>query len=97
MCEPLMKIKVNFLGMLSNYTGVESVDFDLNDDAVYGDLLEEVAARFGDKLPKRCWSASRKEFKKPINAIGSNGDIEERDTPLAGHDEIHFLMPVSGG
>ncbi len=92
-----MKIRVNFLGMLSNHTGVESVEFDLSDDADYGDLLEKIADRFGDKLPKSLWSAGKKEFKKPINAIGSNGDIEERDTPLAGHDEIHFLMPVSGG
>lgn len=92
-----MRVKVNFLSMLSNYTGVESVDIDLDDDARYEDLLAEVAARFGDKLPERCWDADKGEFKKPISAIGSNGDIETRDTPLAGIDEIHFLLPVSGG
>ncbi len=92
-----MKVKVNFLGMLSNYTGVESIEIELGDDASYDDLLNEVADRFGDKLPERCWDQDNKEFIKPITAIGSNGDIEKRDTPLAGHEEIHFLMPVSGG
>jgi len=92
-----MKVKVNFLGMLSNYTGVESVDIDLDDNARYKDLLAEVAARFSDLLPERCWDAEKSEFKKPISAIGSNGDIETRDTPLAGVDEVHFLLPVSGG
>lgn len=92
-----MKIRINFLGMLSNHTGVESVEFDMSDDADYGDLLDMIADRFGGKLPKSLWNAERKEFRKPINAIGSNGDIEERGARLKGHDEIHFLMPVSGG
>jgi molybdopterin converting factor small subunit len=92
-----MKIKVNFLGMLPNYTGVESIDVELGDDARYDDLLAEIAIQFGDKLPEKCWSSKRNEFRKPISAIGSNGDIDERDAPLAGHEEINFLIPVSGG
>lgn len=92
-----MKINVNFLGMLPNYTGVESIEIELEDDARYADLLAEIAALYGDKLPDRCWNSKRNEFRKPIAAIGSNGDIDELDTPLAGHEEIHFLLPVSGG
>jgi molybdopterin converting factor small subunit len=92
-----MKIKVNFMGTLSKYAGVESVDIDLDDDACYGDLLEEIGRRYGDKLPKKCWDPDKVEFIKPINAIGSNGDIEERDTLLAGHEEVYFLLPISGG
>ena len=92
-----MKITVNFLGTLGKYAGVESVDIELDDDACYGDLLKVIGARYGDKLPKKCWDSEKIEFIKPINAIGSNGDIEERDTPLAGHQEIHFLIPISGG
>jgi molybdopterin converting factor small subunit len=92
-----MKITINFLGTLGKYTGVESVDIELDDDAVYGDLLHIIGKRYGDKLPKKCWNQEKVEFIKPINAVGSNGDIEERDTPLAGHTEIHFLLPISGG
>ena len=92
-----MRITVNFLGMLSNYTGVESVEIDLDDDARYKDLLAVVAARFGDTLPEQCWNADKGEFKKPISAIGTKGDIEERDTPLAGNEEVNILMPISGG
>ena len=83
--------------MLTNYTGVESIDIELGDDARYDDLLAEIAAQYGDKLPEKCWNSKKCEFRKPISAIGSNGDIDERDTPLAGHEEIHFLIPVSGG
>ena len=92
-----MKIKVNFLGMLSNYTGVETIEMELDDGACYRDLLMEVAARFGDKLPERCWDSEINEFIKPITAIGSSGDIDDLETPLAGNDEVHFLLPVSGG
>ena len=83
--------------MLTNYTGVESIDIELGDDARYDDLLAEIAAQYGDKLPESCWNSKKNEFRKPIAAIGSNGDIDELDTPLAGHEEIHFLLPVSGG
>ena len=92
-----MRVTVNFLGMLANYTGVESVAIDLDDDARYDDLLAVIAARFGHKLPKQCWDAGKGEFRKPITAIGTKGDIEERDTPLAGNEEVHILMPISGG
>ena len=95
--DAAMKIKINFLGMLSNYTHVESVEIELENDDCYGDLLMEVGARFGDKLPERCWDSDKNEFIKPISAFGSIGDIDDRDTPLAGNEEIHFLMPVSGG
>ena len=92
-----MKIKVNFLGMLKNYTGVETVEMELDDGACYRDLLTKIAAGFGDKLPERCWDSEKSEFIKPITAVGSTGDIDELDTPLAGNDEVHFLMPISGG
>ncbi len=92
-----MKVTVNFLGMLSHYTGVESVEIELGDDACYEDLLMEVGARYGSMLPKKCWDSDKNEFKKPISAIGSNGDIETADTPLAGNEEVHFLVPISGG
>jgi molybdopterin converting factor small subunit len=92
-----MKIKINFMGMLSKYTGVESVDIELPDDARYGDLLDEIGARYGADLPEKCWDRNANEFIKPISAIGSNGDVELRDTPLTGTDEIHILIPISGG
>jgi len=83
--------------MLPNYTGVESIDVELGDHATYDDLLAEIGASYGDRLPEKCWNSKKNEFRKPISAIGSNGDIDERDTPLAGHEEINFLIPVSGG
>lgn len=85
------------MGTLSNYSGVESVEIELPDGACYNDLLKVVGERYGAQFPKKCWDSDRGEFKKPISAIGTNGDIDDRDAPLAGHKEIHFLIPVSGG
>jgi molybdopterin converting factor small subunit len=92
-----MKITVNFLGTLSKYTGAELIEIELDEDARYGDLLAELNRRYGDKFPAKCWDKEKCDFVKPISAIGSNGDIEARDTPLAGHDEINILIPISGG
>ncbi len=92
-----MKVTVNFMGTLSRYTGAESVELELPDGARYEDLLREIDARYGGGFPEKCWNSEKKEFVKPIAAIGSNGDIEEKDAPLAANDEIHILFPISGG
>ncbi|MBI4831433.1 MAG: MoaD/ThiS family protein [Candidatus Lindowbacteria bacterium] len=92
-----MKVKVNFIGTLSKYAGVDSVSLELRDGACYGDLLDELGALYGAKFPKQCWDADKCEFKPPISAIGPDGDIETRDVPLPEDAEIHFLIPVSGG
>ena len=96
-CDASMKVKVNFVGTLSKYPGVESVEIELLDGARYGDLLRELGARYGDKFPRKCWDTSKNEFVKPISAIGSKGDIETTDTPLSENEEIYFLIPISGG
>jgi molybdopterin converting factor small subunit len=92
-----MKIRVNFLGTLSRYTGAESVEIELQDGALYGDLLIELNKRFGSQLPEKCWDKERAEFIKPISAIGSTGDLESKETPLFDKQEIHVLIPISGG
>ena len=92
-----MKVKVNFLSALANYAGVESLELELPDGACYDDLLKELGVRFGSKFPEKCWDRQKNEFIKPISAIGSTGDIDTRETPLSENDEIHFLIPVSGG
>lgn len=92
-----MKIKVNFMGFLAGYAGTDSIELELPDGARYDDLLQELSLRYGDKFPKKCWDSEKNEFIKPISAIGSNGDIETRDTILSENEEIHFLMPISGG
>jgi molybdopterin converting factor small subunit len=92
-----MRIRVNFLGTLSNYTGADSVEIELEDGARYGDLLAELGRRYGTKFPEKCWNGEKVEFRKPVSAISSSGDIDARETLLIDNDEIHILIPVSGG
>ena len=92
-----MKVRVNFFGTLSRYTGADSVDIELKDGARYSDLLAELNKRYGDKLPVKCWDREKAEFVKPVSAVGSAGDLEAKDTPLSENEEIHILIPISGG
>lgn len=85
------------MGTLSKYAGVESVALELPDGACYGDLLDVLGSRYCGGFPDKCWNRQKNEFVKPVSAIGSNGDIESRDTPLSDGEEIHVLIPVSGG
>jgi molybdopterin converting factor small subunit len=92
-----MKVRVNFMGTLAKYAGVDSTEIELRDGARYGDLLSEMGKLYGRKFPTRLWDSEKCEFVRPISAIGSTGDIEARDTPLSHNEEIHFLIPISGG
>jgi len=92
-----MKVKVNFMGTLSKYAGVDSAEIELRDGARYGDLLSELGKRYCGNFPRKCWDPDKCEFERPISAIGSTGDIETRDTPLTQNEEINFLIPISGG
>ncbi len=85
------------MGTLAKYAGVDSAEIELRDGARYGDLLSEVGKRYGRNFPTKCWDSEKCEFIKPISAVGSAGDIEARDTPLSQNEEIHFLIPISGG
>ena len=92
-----MKVKVNFMGTLAKYAGVDSAEIELRDGARYGDLLSELGKHYGGNFPRKCWDPEKCEFVRPISAIGSTGDIEARDTPLSQNEEINFLIPISGG
>lgn len=85
------------MGTLARYAGADSVTLELPDGARYGDLLDELGPRYCGGFPDNCWDKRTNEFRKPISAIGSRGDIESRDTPLVDNEEIHILIPVSGG
>lgn len=92
-----MKVTVVFMGPLASYTGEERAEFVLGDGAKFGDLLDRIADRFGNRFPSGLWDGVGGQFKPGVLAIGRAGDLEDRGAPLADGDEIRVVPLVGGG
>lgn len=92
-----MRVKVNFLGILSRYTKVSSQEFELKPSSTFQDLLSEIGKTFNDQLPPEVWDKEENCFATKVLAVGSNGDIEDASAPLSEGEEINLLTPIVGG
>lgn len=92
-----MNVTLNFLGLFKDYIGSESVFLKLSDDAVYGDLLDEIDRQYGEKLPKSLWSHERREFRPGILCVGEGRDLETRETTLKPGETISVVVHMAGG
>ncbi|MBU2546990.1 MAG: MoaD/ThiS family protein [Proteobacteria bacterium] len=92
-----MKVKVMFLGPLAEFIGRPTVEFDLPDKATYGDLLDDIGSRFGDKLHPRIWDHEKRFFKAQVLVVGAGRDHEARETPLLENEDIKIIPFLPGG
>ena len=92
-----MKVTVIFLGPLAQQVGQESVPFDLPRGALYGDLLDDMGRRFGDKLHERYWDSEAICFKAQILVMGTGSDYIERGQPLVEGETIKVVPFLGGG
>lgn len=92
-----MKVTVMFLGPLAQFVGRETVPFDLPDGATYGDLLDDIGNRFGERLHERIWDNEAHAFRAQILVVGTGRDHEARETPLFENEEIKIIPFLPGG
>jgi molybdopterin converting factor small subunit len=92
-----MQVTVMFLGPLSHFVGQEAVCFELPQGATYGDLLDDIGRRFGDKLHHRYWDPEANCFKEQILVVGTSIDYCERNTPLSENENIKVIPFLFGG
>jgi len=91
-----MEVTVTFIGPLIEYTGQRTVRFPLPEGACYGELLDELERRFGERLPGPMWDREQRLFKRGIIVIGAGRDLDSRETPLIDGEDIK-MIPVLGG
>lgn len=92
-----MKVTVIFLGPLKVFVGQRSVEFDLPKEATYGDLLDDIWLRYGERFPEGIWDAEKGDFKQQILAVGSGRDLNSRDEPLQDGEDIKLMPFLPGG
>jgi molybdopterin synthase sulfur carrier subunit len=83
---PNLRVKVLFFGRVRELTGLAEESLDMPAGATLSDLFDRYAQRF----PKLA------SFRASLVA-SQNEEFAAWDTPLAEHDTIAFLPPVSGG
>lgn len=92
-----MNVTLNFLGLFKEYIGKDTVSMELPENANYGDLLNEIGNRYGEKLPKTLWDHEKREFKPGILCVGEGRDLETRDTTLKPGESISVVVHMAGG
>jgi molybdopterin converting factor small subunit len=92
-----MNVTVNFLGLFKEHIGTDTVSMTLTENAVYRDLLKEINARFGEKLPKGLWDHERCEFKPGILCVGEGRDLDSKDQALKPGETISIVVHMAGG
>jgi len=93
----LMNVTINFLGILSEYIGTDTVFMELLQGATYGDLLNEVSHKFGDRLPKGVWDKENCQFRAGVLSIGEGRDLETKETVLKDGENITIVVHMAGG
>lgn len=92
-----MKITVIFTGAVQQQLKRKQVIFDLSAGARFGDLMAEIAARFGRLMSERIWDQRSASFKSGISVIGSDRMLIDPHTSLEAGETVTIVQSVAGG
>jgi molybdopterin converting factor small subunit len=92
-----ISVTVTFFGPLGDDVGEKTILFEFSAGSNYGDLLDEIGRRFGDRFHQRIWDAKQNEFKAGILVVGEGRDLESRKIPLVDGETIRIIPVFAGG
>lgn len=81
-----MHVSVRLSAALAQVTGVPRLQIEVDDDATVADLIQALELRYPTLAPR---------LKHAVPIVGGNHATTHE--PLAGGQEVAFLMPVAGG
>ena len=95
----MYEIKVYFLSLLSDLTGVDEIHLSLEEDSTIQNVLGILIEKFGAEFEKKIFRSP--EILNDYILIGLNGkdirSINNMKTPINRGDEITFLPAIAGG
>ena len=92
-----MRVKLSFLGILSEYTGCRDTTIELRPAATVGELISGVGEAFGASFPTQVWDPAERRFTPLVGVFVNRQDADDPSRPLAEGDEVIFLTMISGG
>ena len=95
----MYEIKISFLSLLSDLTGVDEIDLSLDVDSTIKNVLEKLIKIFGKEFKNTIFCSPEKL--NDYILIGLNGkdirSIKNLKTPINRGDEVTFLPAIAGG
>ena len=92
-----MIITVHFHGILADWVGVPSANFELPADATLADLVQAIGGRYRSNMPEQLWDDKTDSFKKQVRARGTTTVYNDLDMALEKGEDITFMLMIAGG
>ncbi len=92
----MVKVKINFMGYLSDFTGIKELELEFPPNSTLKDLLNGLK-KYVKKLPKMLYQDG--EFKMLHLMINFQDVYQQQDgnRPLAEGDALYLIPPIGGG
>jgi molybdopterin converting factor small subunit len=92
-----MNITAHFHGILADWVGTPSADFDLAAGATLADLMHEIGRGYQRNMPEQLWDRETDSFKKQVQAQGAGKTYNDLNMTLEKGEEITFMLMIAGG
>ena len=92
-----MKITTHFHGILADWVGTRSAEFELPGGAIYADLITEIGQQFRKNMPDQLWDGQKNTFHRKVVGIRADKTIPSDTQPLADGDVLTFFLMMAGG
>jgi len=92
-----MRIRLSFLGILSEYTRCSNLEIEMKRGSTIKQLLNEIGNRFGEAFPPQVWDPERRAFSPTIGVFLDLKDVEDENIPLKEGSEVILLSMIAGG
>ena len=94
-----MRVKVRYLGLMRSLTNQGEEEFDFKEGSLLVELLNRLAAKYGEKFKTEVYEQNAKDLKTGFVALINGilmGQLRGVETPLKNGDHV-ILMPLMTG
>ena len=94
-----MRVKVRYLGLMRIFTNQSEEEFDFKEGSLLVELLNKLAAKYGDKFKTEVYEQTAKDLKTGFVALINGvlmGQLHGTETRLKNGDQV-ILMPLMTG
>ena len=92
-----MIVTAHFHGILADWVGTPSADFNLSAGATLADLMHEIGRRYQRNMPEQLWEHKTDSFKKQVRVQGATTTYNDLNMTLRKGEEITFMLMIAGG
>ena len=95
----MFNVKIKFLSLLTDITGVEELNLPIKEGVNIRTILEQLTVKFGPRFEEMIFKSSKDLSKYVIITVNSKDIriLDELNTEIQLDDEISFIPAIAGG